>query len=512
MNPLLTILRHAHCRSTHHHFAIDAIPLVGTDAGKRLTKILIRYHDDYLRGAKDPDTRFRDFQNHVIHVNDGYWGGAPRVAHQWYDRMQRYLSTGKLHYAAHAAGVLSHYFSDPMMPLHTEQCDREKILHRPIEWSVTKSYASIYKLWRDDDMRIVFNISDGPGWLGEAILHGARYANEYYYPLMDTYDLVRGRKQPTLGLSLIAKQALAEMFGLVITGWARVIERIAADAEARMMQPLPTVSTSVAAVLATSRVPLRLLSRRIDDHLERRAVEALINEYESTGDLRKHLPAEVDITHRVNKVRADDVAWLNRRRQLQSTETQVDVLDGAQTQEATEQASDDRAMTIPFAGAAASVAKQPRSNQPRPAIRLAATDPLVDAPSIGPRTAERFTQIGIHTVGEFLSASAEQMSQELATRWISSTIIQLWQRQAGVMCEVPGLRVLAAQMLAGAGFTDRVTVATSDPDSLHAKVSEYAATSAGRRYLRGGMPPKLSDVRAWIDNAQEDSMPGRKAA
>ncbi|CAN0424209.1 unnamed protein product, partial [Hapterophycus canaliculatus] len=113
---LLTILRAAHCRSTHHHFAIDALPLVGTDAGQRLVSQLLRHHSRYLTGAKDPDSRFRDFQNHVVHVDDGYWGGAPRVAHQWYDRLQKYLRQDRWSDAAHAAGVLSHYFTDPIQP------------------------------------------------------------------------------------------------------------------------------------------------------------------------------------------------------------------------------------------------------------------------------------------------------------------------------------------------------------------------------------------------------------
>ena len=39
MNPLLHLLRVAHCRSTHHLFALDALPLVRTEAGRRLANI-----------------------------------------------------------------------------------------------------------------------------------------------------------------------------------------------------------------------------------------------------------------------------------------------------------------------------------------------------------------------------------------------------------------------------------------------------------------------------------------
>ncbi|MEM9589655.1 MAG: DUF4332 domain-containing protein, partial [Planctomycetota bacterium] len=129
---LLAILKAAHCRSTHHHFAIDALRHIQTEPGRRLTGVLLRFHARYLAGAKDPDTRFRDFHNHVVHVNEGYWGGAPRVATQWHDRLRRYLRQNRFSDAAHAAGVLSHYFTDPIQPLHTAQSASEKVLHRPI--------------------------------------------------------------------------------------------------------------------------------------------------------------------------------------------------------------------------------------------------------------------------------------------------------------------------------------------------------------------------------------------
>jgi len=84
MSFLLSVLRAAHCRSTHHHFAIDSTRYVDTAAGKRLVNILLKHHERFFAGAEDPDGRFRDFQNHCVHVRTGYWGGAPRLALTWY--------------------------------------------------------------------------------------------------------------------------------------------------------------------------------------------------------------------------------------------------------------------------------------------------------------------------------------------------------------------------------------------------------------------------------------------
>ncbi|TWU58447.1 hypothetical protein Poly51_12250 [Rubripirellula tenax] len=511
MNLLHSILRAAHCRSTHHYFAIDALPMVQTDAGKRLVDVLLRYHGRYLTGAKDPDVRFRDYQNHVIHVTDGYWGGAPRVAHVWYDRLQRKLRSGKLGDAAHAAGVLSHYFTDPMMPLHTQQCEREKVLHRPIEWSITRSYDEIFRAWREDEMRVVFTLSNNVGWLGEAILHGARFANRSYAPLLDTYDLERGRVRPPDGLGLVARRSLAEVFGLAITGWARVLERAAGDAEAAMGCPIPKRSLSVGAALAAVRSPFRWWVKRVEEHREQDAIASLVSEFQRTGMLVKNLPADVDIVHRVNKVYQDEKTSRENRLSKRAAALAAEPVSrpatasAAITKPATVLAHPrsvdrnlkDRPATIPFKPRRV-VAKVLGPVRP---CRLSRQHTLVDAPSIGPKTAERFAAIEIHTVADFLDQSAAKIAEALMTYWITTDTVTQWQWQAKLMCEIPGLMARDCQMLAGARYDAAATIAVCEADVLHQEVSAFAATPTGRRYLRGTDPPKLADVRRWIASA-----------
>ena len=315
MNALSTILHAADCYNTHHFFAIDALRLVQTEAGKRLARLLLRHHDRYLTGAIDPDIRFRDFQNHVIHVTEGYWGGAPRMAHRWYDRMQRYLRTDRFSDAAHAAGVLSHYFSDVMQPLHTAVCEREKVHHRPIECSVTESYDAIYRRWKDDEMRIVFQLSDRCDWLGEAMLHGARFANRKRDLLLNGHDIEATAQDPGSGLDGHARAALAEIFGLTITGLARIFERAAGDAEAARGRELPNISLALPTLLAGIDAPWRRWIGSRIRRAERLEVRALIDEFRRTGTLQKHLPVEVDITHRVVQVFHDEQRWRHDRKQ-----------------------------------------------------------------------------------------------------------------------------------------------------------------------------------------------------
>lgn len=515
MEKLLKILRAAHCRSTHHFFAVDAIPMVQTDAGKRLAGWLLRHHNRYLTGAKDPDTRFRDFQNHVIHVNDGYWGGAPRVAHQWYDRLLRYLREERMSDAAHAAGVLSHYFTDPIMPLHTAQSSREAVLHRPIEWSITKSYEAIYQLWKDDEMRVVFQLSDGPGWLGEAILHAARYANRKYDRLMDNYRLDLGVKDPPAGLNAESRSGLAELFGLSITGWARVIERAALDAEQRSGRPLPSTSLTLPMLMATVRVPDRLWLRRIESFSERTEIKALVDEFRETGKLIENLPAEIDIKQRVTKVYQDELRYRDqRRRQIESTATVVAVQNDQTTPKTTtdpvnDQTTDqqepatipftriDTAQTNPFAAVKGRTIK----SQPIFRFRLERSDDLVDAPSIGPKTAKRFAKIGIITVADFLIGDATEMSGRLATRWITVQRVKDWQAHATLMCTLPEMLARDTQVLAGAGYRTADSVAAANDVKLHAAISKFAVTTDGKRYLRRSTAPTLKEVQLYIQNA-----------
>ncbi len=87
---------------------------------------------------------------YVMGVRDGYWGGAAKTAEKWLEKCLRMLSASNWKEASYAIGVLSHYFTDPFMPLHTAQSRRETIVHRPLEWSVCCSYRSIFKLACND--------------------------------------------------------------------------------------------------------------------------------------------------------------------------------------------------------------------------------------------------------------------------------------------------------------------------------------------------------------------------
>ncbi|MEZ5843980.1 MAG: DUF4332 domain-containing protein [Hyphomicrobiaceae bacterium] len=136
-------------------------------------------------------------------------------------------------------------------------------------------------------------------------------------------------------------------------------------------------------------------------------------------------------------------------------------------------------------------------------FHLAADDDIVDAPGIGPRTAERFREIGVRTVRDLLRGDASDCARRIATRWIRPETIAAWQAQARLVCTVPWLRGTHAQLLVGAGFASVDAIVEAEPGAVAAAVLRYAATREGRSILRDGAPPEADRIETWLLNACE---------
>jgi len=505
MSILRSVLRAAHCRSTHHFFALDSTLYVDTAAGHRLGNLLLKHHERYLAGSKDPDDRFRDFHNHCVHVRDGYWGGAPRLAIIWYERLRNYLICDRLSDAAYAAGVLSHYFTDPLQPLHTAQTEREPMVHRAMEWSIRCCYDEILALWREDELRVVFQLGEGEAWLAEAVLKGARFANHSYDRLVDTYDLERGSANPAEGLDTDAKATFASLFGLAITGLARLWERVAQEAEEAKGTLLPHQSLTLEAVFATLQVPEKLLLKRIQNRSERDEVARVLDEVKRTGKLVENMPSECFVKQQVWLVHQREVAWRQPVEETSDRGEQTTVhpatLSFVAAQErlgGTRGSTDESKM-------------QPPDSAPSVNLRLHRSDPIVDAPSIGPKTAARMAVIDIHNVGSFLDEDAGSMAVRLETRWITAKMIGDWQAQARLMCEIPGLLARDTQLLVGAGYRNFDQIKAADASLMHQAITRFADTSEGRSVMRNGEAPSLWLVQQWIEMCLRISSQRRSA-
>lgn len=141
---------------------------------------------------------------------------------------------------------------------------------------------------------------------------------------------------------------------------------------------------------------------------------------------------------------------------------------------------------------------------------LAIDDDIVDAPSIGPKTAERLRPARIFTVRDLLEADPEEVASIVTARHITAQAVRDWQDQARLVITIPFLRGTHAQILVGAGFRSYEDVALADQATLMSAILTFATTREGQSILRNGPPPDLEKVVKWMENALE-SEPARAA-
>lgn len=133
---------------------------------------------------------------------------------------------------------------------------------------------------------------------------------------------------------------------------------------------------------------------------------------------------------------------------------------------------------------------------------LGRNDSVVDAPSIGARTAERLEAIGIETVSDLLNANPEFVSSQLEVKRFTADVVTQWQQQTELACRVPQLRGHDAQILVALGVTDVETLAASEPHELWTLVEPFVETKEGKRIIRNGKTPDLEEVTEWVQWAQ----------
>jgi predicted flap endonuclease-1-like 5' DNA nuclease len=143
-----------------------------------------------------------------------------------------------------------------------------------------------------------------------------------------------------------------------------------------------------------------------------------------------------------------------------------------------------------------------RRNATGPRLRLAPGDAVVDAPSIGPRMAERLRPHGVLTVRDLLDEEPSALARALGLSYVTAETIRDWQQQARLVCVVPGLTGTGAQLFVGAGYRDVSAIATGEPEKVCADILRFAASPVGRRALRDGDPPNVERIKAWAEAAR----------
>ncbi|MEO0446071.1 MAG: DUF4332 domain-containing protein [Verrucomicrobiota bacterium] len=494
MSLLLQVVRSAYCRGTHHKLALDALPLLRIEKTLRWQSVFLRNHEAYLEGSKDPDKTFKDFQNHVLHVRDNYWGGAPDRAHVWYESTVRALKQREWTVAAYNAGVLSHYVTDPMMPLHTAQSEKEGTVHRALEWSISTTYEPIWKIAHEEMGLPRLEAGAHEAWLEELILAGAEIANGYYESLIEAYDFKAGSKHPPAGLPMGARQMVAQMFGFATVTLARVLERACLDASEEVEPPLALPSLDW--FFASLDIPIQWVIKGIEDSQDAEIVRNQYREYQQRGKVREHLTEDVrSVKELCARKLIPEHLPQHPDRLVQKVETSATV--PAPT--AVAPASRPKPEPKPERPAAA----KPTSRKRRITSSLKGTAPVVKAPSIGPKTAERLATVGIETIDDLLSASPEEVAEKLNVSYMSAATLRQWQDQIQFLMRIPDLKGHDAQLLVQSGVRSPEDLAQSQPEEILADVHILLDSPGGDRLVKDGQRPDLKEVMGWVNVAED---------
>lgn len=553
MTLLERVIRTHRCRSTHHFIAFDALSLIGGSEAEAWKSLFLVHHEHLLKGAKAPDAEFKDFKNHVLHVAEGEWGGARAKAMEWYARGVELLSKKRWSEAAYAFGVLSHYYADPIQPFHTGQTEAEGVIHRAVEWSIAKSRA-------ETDARIAASgypeveVPASMGFVSDMVRAGAERSHIYYQVFIDHYDLDAGVANPPAGLDETLHTAIADLVAYATAGFAAILSRAFEEAA---VSP-PKVNLTLQGYIETLDIPLRWITAKLEDAGDRRTVEKMYAEFQKTGKVIKTLPADdkaIRALHAkevrriplkqlnaeaiaplgtlnenrlaaapppelvlsdaaalpVDDVPPTELAELARRdpvrvpgRSLLGTRKRIAERGLEPVEAAPEPAAAIEAET-PAIVPETALAGEPLEDDtaPRRMATITREDPVVEAPSIGRKTAKQLAKAGITTIGDLLDCDADMVELELNVRHITSEAVRAWQDQTRLMMDVPGLRVHDAQLLVGAGITTRDDLAGASAHTIFELAMEFLSTPEGGRVLRDDQVLHEGEVEEWIGMAQD---------
>jgi predicted flap endonuclease-1-like 5' DNA nuclease len=522
--PLLQNVLFAHrCTSTHHKLILDALRHLRRDDAESWRRMFLKQGESLLAGATAPDDQFKDFRNHVLHVREKCWGGAVESVETWYRHTVEALQNKQWAKAAFAAGALSHYYSDPLMPLHTAQTEEAGIVHRACDRSVFRSYDVLTAiLERDLGGPPDVKVSTGPRWLAEMVKTGARLSHQHYDVVIDHYNIQKGCRNPAAGLDDELRVSLAECLGHAVVGIARILDRAIEAAGV----PAPKCGIGIAGLRAWFRIPALRWKRGRVAARERRLVKTAFKEFRKTGKVTRALPEDEKTVRRLH---AEDVLGTTLETLDSIKPRLVGTKHGTGTYLRPMSAGPARVVSIEMQPSAAgssdsnapaakgdsgkaatgqNSASAPPVRLAKPVPRLAKfhldpTSALADAPSIGNRTAQKLDAIGIRTVTQLLARSPEDVALRLKLGHVKPDAVREWQIQASLACRVPNLRALDVKILVACGICEPEDLAKCEALDLLDRVDLFVSTSEGQRAIRGGgHQPDLDVVTGWIESAR----------
>ncbi|MEO8494553.1 MAG: DUF4332 domain-containing protein, partial [Planctomycetota bacterium] len=290
------------------------------------------------------------------------------------------------------------------------------------------------------------------------------------------------------------KDAIAEQLGLAAVGFANVLERVFDEAD---VEP-PKTGVTLAGYLASLTIPISWVTKKMADAKDRKVVAAMYDELQKKGRVDKTIPAD---DREVRRLHAEEVLKISVAELDQQPLGPI----GQQHGTGTEPRETPRQPLATISRKATESTAPESQPNPRskhsaaPRYYLKASDDVVDAPSIGVKTAKHLQKVGITTVQDLLACNPAEVAQQLRVRHITAEVVEDWQDQATLVCRVPNLRGHDAQILVACGFATPEEIGAASVGEVLAAAINFANSRDGKRVLRSGSPPDKDEVEHWIE-------------
>ena len=157
--------------ATHYFIVNKAVDAIANDSWADAFEY---YTQDLLSGSVAPDVLWQDWDNHLYYPDTGE-GNAPASAAKWYDFARANFTAENWEDGFFAAGVMSHYYADPCIPVHT---DENWVGHSAYETDINNNLGELTVTTLSET--IVANVS-------QLVVDNATYSHQYYDMVYDAY-------------------------------------------------------------------------------------------------------------------------------------------------------------------------------------------------------------------------------------------------------------------------------------------------------------------------------------
>ncbi len=480
----LSILKRFASRSTHHWLALKATE----NLDEPCKTALLYYVKDLLKGAKDPDDTLHDWYNHIFHPPS--YGGALKRIKELYGELIEKLKKEDWKSATYLLGLISHYISDPMNPLHTGQTKEEAKIHKLYEFGTFKKNTIYDAEIKVEDLS--FDMSE----LDKVLTTNWLKSHGEYFNVLENYDASKGYqfhwdKGINEKLDKINKELLGKSVSLILAIWKNALKEANVNC--------PKKSLKLKTLVAALKTPLFIIGRWLNNRYMKKVTKAMKKELKEKGEVYESLPPDdKGLVEEFKKLEEQGKLKMRREEGIKISKPIEPVKAIKYKEEKKEEPEKPKI--------------EEKTGEPKQAggktrkLRyLKLDDPIEDAPEIGTKTGEKLRSIGIKKISDLLEKPTKEIIDAYPGRKPGEETVERWKTMTKMMTEIPNLRVKDVTYLYYAGIKNREDLEKITMNALKEKIERFLGTKKGEQIKnRHGEPDyeRIKEIKTLLESEQ----------